>query len=91
MEKMRRRPDAGRGNESIRNQFQFMETCCEVAQLDLTDFFEKWGFFHVGDIRVKDYRDYHFRVTQEMVDKIKSHIAAREYQKPDEDITLVAD
>ncbi|MFW6172115.1 MAG: M60 family metallopeptidase, partial [Planctomycetota bacterium] len=91
MEEMRRRPDAGRGNDSIRNQFQFMKICCDVAQLDLTDFFEKWGFFHVGDITVKDYRDYHFKVTRQMVDKIKSDIAAQEYKKPDEDITLVTD
>jgi hypothetical protein len=45
MEQMRGRPDAGSRDDSIRNQFEFVKICCDVAELDLTDFFEKWGFF----------------------------------------------
>jgi len=91
MEQMRRRPDAGRGNDSIRNQFEFVKICCDVAKLDLTDFFEKWGFFYVGEITVRDYGTYHFKITQQMVDDVKSYIAKQGYQKPDEDITLIED
>ena len=60
MEQMRRRPDAGPGNDSIRNQFEFVKICCDVSKLDLTDFFEKWGFFWVGQLTVKDYGNYQF-------------------------------
>jgi hypothetical protein len=88
MEAMRDRPDAGRGNDSIRNQFEFVKICCDVAELDLTDFFEKWGFFWVGELTVKDYRTYQYRITQEMVDETRSSIAKKNYKKPGEDITL---
>jgi hypothetical protein len=91
MEEMRRRPDAGRGNDSIRNQFEFVKICCAVGQLDLTDFFDQWGFFKVGEISVKDYRQYRFTVTQQMVEETKAAIAGKEYQKPAEDITRIED
>ena len=91
MEEMRRRPDAGRGDDSIRNQFEFVKICCDVAKLDLTDFFDKWGFFWVGDITVNDYGQHHYTITQQMVDDAKSYIAKKEYEKPAEDITLIED
>jgi hypothetical protein len=62
-----------------------------VAKLDLTDFFEKWGFFYVGDLTVNDYGTYNFSITQEMVDETRSYIAQKGYEKPSEDITLVQD
>ncbi len=91
MEQMRRRPDAGRGNESIRNQFEFVKICCDVGELDLTDFFDKWGFFWVGELTVNDYRKYQYTITQQMVDDTKSYIAKKKYEKPAEDITLTED
>ena len=91
MEEMRNRPDAGRGNDSIRNQFQFIRICCDVGQVDLTDFFEKWGFFRVGEIKLKDYRNYHFVVTAGMVAETKAYIAKKNYPKPSQDLTLLKD
>ena len=91
MEEMRKVPDAGRGNESIRNQFQFARICCDVGKTDLTDFFEKWGFFHVGEIKLHDYRDYHFLVTAEMVEETRKYIARKNYRKPVKDLTLIED
>jgi hypothetical protein len=91
MEEMRRRPDAGRGNDSIRNQFEFVKICCDVSETDLTDFFDKWGFFWVGEITVNDYRRYHFKITQQMVDDTKSYMADKKYKEPAEDITLIED
>jgi hypothetical protein len=91
MEEMRGRPDVGRGNESIKNQFEFVKICCDVAKLDLTDFFDKWGFFWVGKITVNDYRKYHYDITQQMVDDTKAYIARKRYRKPAVDITLIED
>jgi 4-hydroxyphenylpyruvate dioxygenase-like putative hemolysin len=87
MEEMRRRPHAGTGNDSILNHFQFIEICCDVTKTDLTDFFEQWGFFYVGEIEVMDYQRYQFNVTQEIVDEVKEKIAAKKYPKPTTDIT----
>ena len=89
MEAMRLRPDAGTGDESVRNQFEFVKICCDVAQLDLTDFFEQWGFFWTGSLTVKDYRTYNYEITQAMVDETKAYVAAKGYEKPSEDLTLI--
>lgn len=91
MEVMRNRPDAGRGNASIRNQFEFVKICCEVARLDLTDFFDKWGFFWTGSMTVNDYRRYSYTITQAMVDETKAYIAQKKYKKPAVDITGIED
>ena len=91
MEQMRRRPDAGTGNDSIRNQFEFVKICCDVAEMDLTDFFDKWGFFWVGELKVGDYGKYHYTITQQMVDETKSYLARQQYKKPAVDLTLIED
>jgi hypothetical protein len=91
MEKMRNCPDAGSGNDSIRNQFEFVKFSCDVAQLDLTDFFDKWGFFWTGEVTVNDYGKYHYTITQQMVDEAKASIANKKYKKPGQDITLTGE
>jgi len=91
MEQMRRRPHAGTGNESIRNQFEFIRICCDVGQVDLTEFFDKWGFFWVGELTVNDYGTYQFTITQEMVDQTRAYVAARNYPKPKVDLTTLED
>lgn len=89
MERMRNTPDAGKGSESILNQFQFIEICCDVTKTDLTDFFDQWGFFHVGVLEGNDYGKFRFEVTREMVDGVKAKIAAKNYPKPAADLTRV--
>jgi hypothetical protein len=91
MEQMRNRPHAGTGNDSIKNQFEFVKICCDVARLDLTDFFERWGFFWVGELTVNDYHKYRFTITQQIVDETKSYIAKQQYPKPAVDITTIED
>ena len=87
MEEMRRRPDAGSGDDSIKNQFEFVKICCDVAKLDLTEFFDKWGFFWVGQITVDDYGKYHYTITEQMVDETKAEVARKNYPKPVADLT----
>jgi hypothetical protein len=85
------RPHAGSGDDSIKNQFEFVKICCDVAKLDLTDFFDKWGFFWVGELTVNDYHKYRFTIIQQMVDETKSYITKRQYPKPGVDITAIED
>jgi hypothetical protein len=89
MEQMRSRPDAGTGKEAIRNQLEFVKICCDVGRLDLTDFFEQWGFFWVGDLTVDDYGKYRYTITQQMVDETRASIAKKQYPKPKEDLTAI--
>lgn len=87
METMRTQPDAGRGNKSINNMFEFIKICCDVTKTDLTDFFDKWGFFYVGQMEINDYAKYSFDITQKMVDDTKAYITSKNYSKPSVDIT----
>lgn len=91
MEEMRNRPHVGLGNESIRNQFEFIKLACEVGKVDLTEFFEKWGFFYVGDIELEDYGKYSYTITQKQVDETKDYIAKLGLEKPKVDITTLED
>lgn len=91
MEVMRSRDDAGRGNESINNQFEFVKTVCDVTETDLIDFFEKWGFFWIGDITVKDYGRYDYKITSDMVQQVKDYVKSKGYDAPQEDITLISE
>lgn len=91
MEEMRRREDAGKGNDSIRNQFEFIKICCDVGKTDLTEFFDQWGFFWVGELEIGDYGKYRFTITQQMVDETRAYIASKRYKKPTEDITRIED
>jgi hypothetical protein len=66
-----------------------VKICCDVSKLDLTEFFDKWGFFWVGQLTVDDYGKYDYSITQEMVDETKSYIAKKKYRKPSPDLTLL--
>ena len=84
-------PAKRRGNDSIKNQFEFIKICCDVSELDLTDFFEKWGFFWVGEMEINDYGKYKYDITHEMVDETIDYVKSKAYPKPKDDITLVED
>lgn len=89
MEELRNRPDAGIKNESINNMFEFIKSACYVSNTDLTDFFDKWGFFYVGKIETNDYGKFEFNITEQQVNDTKAYIASKKYPKPKMDITQV--
>lgn len=89
IEALRLRGSRGTGDSSILNQFQFIEVVCDVTKMDLTDFFDQWGFFRTGNFTIKDYRRYNFSVTPEMVEACKARIAAKGYPKPPVDLTRI--
>ncbi len=81
----------GNRNKDYLNMLEFCRLACEVSQTDLTEFFERWGFFYVGEIDVSDYGFYLYNVSQEDVDKTKAAIAQMNLPKPKKDITLMED
>lgn len=91
MEHMRTHPDKGKGNASINNMYEFIKVSCDLLKSDLTDFFEKWGFFVTGTFDVKDYSSYRFEVTPEMVASVKEYIAQKGYPTPDCDVSRLTD
>ncbi len=75
---------------------KFYKKCCDVSGLDLTEFFEVYGFFTLppaqesktlGGITttsyytVPDYTTSYVYVTQEMINEVKAYVAAKNYPK----------
>ncbi len=90
---MRKQTPLGGGNRNkdYLNMLEFCRLACEVSQTDLTEFFERWGFFYVGEIDVNDYGFYLYNVTREDVESVKAAIAKMNLPKPKKDITLMED
>lgn len=63
-------------------QLLFTEFCCKAANMDLTDYFEAWGFYRPIDRIVNDYGNKQLLVTTEMAEATKARIAAQNYSKP---------
>ena len=87
-ELVRTRPDKATPGES---QLEFTVLACEAAQLDLTKFFTRWGFFEPVDIIKNDYGEKQFVVTEEMVDDTQKRIAAFGFSQPTKVVEYITD
>ncbi|MBO7067901.1 MAG: leucine-rich repeat protein [Bacteroidaceae bacterium] len=70
---------------------KFVRKVCEVAQEDLTDFFDIWGFFEPiksGSI-IEDYGNHPIAVTRSNISSTKAKIA--QYEKKNREIIFVED
>ena len=58
-------------------QLLFAKTACKVANEDLTEFFDMWGFFKpVNNVAYSQYGNWTYNVTQEMIDEAKAYMAS---------------
>lgn len=73
------------------NMLEFCRLACAVSKTDLTDFFQRWGFFYVGEIDLADYTPVVYHVTQSDIDAVKAAIAKMHLPKPVKDITMMED
>jgi hypothetical protein len=80
-----------RGGNPADYQLNFVKTACKVSKTDLTEFFEKYGFFVTGDFEYDDYGKYKYNMTSEMVEKCRAEIKALNLPKPVVDITTLED
>ena len=80
----------GERNPAV-HQLNFIKTACEVAKVDLIEFFDAYGFFYVGNMTYDDYGRYTYEMTQEMVDTCKKTIKSMNLPKPKTDITKLRD
>lgn len=86
------KPLSGRNrNMGWLDMLEFTRLASKVGKTDLTEFFERWGFYYVGEVKGNDYGNYTYNITQEAVDKVKNEIAAMNLPKPKKDITLYED
>lgn len=80
-----------RGQNPAPYQLNFVKTACEVSKTDLTEFFDQYGFFYVGEFSFEDYGKYSYKMTKEMADACKAAIKAMNLPKPVIDITTLED
>lgn len=62
-------------------QLHFYKKACDAAQMDLTEFFETWGFFVPVDIEYEQYGKCRYKVTKEMIAEAQAAVAAKGYPK----------
>ena len=72
-------------------QLEFVKKTCKVAQLNLTDFFEKYGFLKPVDIEVNDYGKKRFVVDAEDVKQLKKEIKKMKLPKPSDAFWYITD
>lgn len=61
------------GNEDL---LLFAKACCDVAQLDLSEFFRFWGYLEITDKQhIGDYGDFYLTTRQSDVDEFLAHAA----------------
>jgi hypothetical protein len=76
--------EKGNNGKGYLDMLEFCRLASEVSKTDLTEFFQRWGFFYIGKIDVSDYGKYDYNVTESEVDAIKKAIARRNCQSPKE-------
>ncbi len=72
-------------------QLEFVKTVCDVAQKDMSEFFQAWGFLTPIDQDVNDYGTRRLTVTQEQIDEVLDYIASQNYPAPDTDVHFITD
>lgn len=57
-------------------QMQYAKAVCKVANMDMTEFFERWGFFREAFIpNYEQYGTYMYMVSQQLIDQTKAYMA----------------
>lgn len=57
-------------------QMQYAKAVCKVANMDMTEFFERWGFFRPEMImNYEQYGTYMYMVSQQLIDQTKAYMA----------------
>lgn len=64
-----------------RKMLEFAKSCCDVAEENLTDFFELWGFFTPINEVIDDYGSYTYTVTDDMIGAAKEYMSRYPAQK----------
>ena len=69
---------------------RFCELVSDVAKLDMTEFFERWGFLTpVEGVWFNDYGKCQVNITKARIDKAREHMA--QYPKPEQPIHFITE
>lgn len=85
-------PKSGRNrNDGWLDMLEFTRLASEIGKTDLTEFFDRWGFYYVGKVQGNDYGNFSYDITDQEVERIKQAISDMKLPKPIKDITLYED
>ncbi|MBR4967049.1 MAG: M60 family metallopeptidase [Bacteroidaceae bacterium] len=75
---------------AVEDQLKFALKCCEVAQMDLSEFFDAWGFFEpMNEVAVGDYGNYIVNLTKEEADSVRALM--QQYEKKGGHLMFIED
>ena len=75
---------------AVNDQIKFAEKCCEIAQMDLSEFFDVWGFFEPMDKAfVGDYANYYVTLTKEEAEASRRKM--QQYEKKGGHLIFIED
>lgn len=82
--------------ENARNagehQMEFAYTCCKIAKLDLTDFFESWGYIREANCSTVDYDVTGiYKISAADVNNMKERIKNLGFAKPKHDFKYICE
>lgn len=87
---MERTGDAKNPISGWRNYLRFAMFACDVAQEDLSEFFQFYGFFvPLKDYKIGDYSNSYFTTPQEDIDRAIAHM--RKYPKKNHSVLFIDD
>jgi hypothetical protein len=72
-------------------QLEFVKTVCDVAQLNMLEFFEAWGFLTPIDQDINDYGVRRLTVTQEQIDEVINYVNQQGYPAPLAEVHYITD
>lgn len=79
----------GTYNTNGKQQMNFMKLVCDSAKLDLTPFFEKAGMLKPINSYIEDYGAGWIKISEQMIDNLKKHVAAKGYPSYTEEINYI--
>ena len=90
-EVLRRNPlEKGAQTSAVNDQLKFAEKCCEIAQMDLSEFFDAWGFFEpMNKAEVGDYGTYFVSLTEEEAEASRTRM--QQYEKKGGHLMFIED
>lgn len=72
-------------------QLEFVYIASACAKMNLTDFFEKWGFLTPVDATIDDYGTGQMTVTEQMADRLRARVEALGYPAPTVALEYITD
>lgn len=80
-----------KGENQGLNQLDFVRQVCIISNLDMLEFFDKWGFLTPVATYLNDYGSKEFIITQEQIDALRTEINGKKLPKAPANLHLITE